>query len=294
MKILIASRAKWIAAGMVLFLVLVSTGLLEEPSKAYAHESRDVAGGKYQFRVGFTSEPVYQGLDNAVFLAVCNGKCVTNSDGSGTFTNGVTGAFDTLKVEVTASGQSIVLPFVAVPRNPGRYNAQFIPTRVGDYTFRIFGTLGPDKIDEKFNSGPETFDSVQSLTVIQFPDKPGYPVGATGGSSSGSPITGTTASATNTGVTPTAVASAANPSPVDTSSSASSGTTSTNNDLQELRRQLSEQQQQLDNAKSSAATAGTIALGGIIFGIIGTILALITLILSRRKNTNNPREIEGG
>lgn len=98
---------------VTLMLIVFSQGMGEVPA-ARAHESRDVSGGKYQFRVGFLNEPAYQGLDNAVFLAICTGSCVTRQDGSGTFSNGVTGAFETLKVEITFGGQSMVLPVVVV------------------------------------------------------------------------------------------------------------------------------------------------------------------------------------
>ncbi|MGH8245745.1 MAG: hypothetical protein ACREUU_04865, partial [Gammaproteobacteria bacterium] len=40
-----------------------------------------------------------------------------------------------------------------------------------DYTFRIFGDLEGEQIDESFSSGPETFSSVDDVSELQFPNK---------------------------------------------------------------------------------------------------------------------------
>jgi hypothetical protein len=274
-------------------LLLVLAGgilLLLNPAIAFAHEDRDIAGGKYQFRVGFVNEPVYQGLDNAVYLAVCNGKCVGANDGSGGFTNGLSGAFDTLKVEVIYGKQSVVLNFRPVPRSTGRYNAEFIPTRVGDYTFRIFGNLGTDKIDERFTSSPETFDSVQSQSEIQFPDKPGFPaVLGQSSQSIGAATPGTTAAPT---VSPAPVATAA--PPISNNNNPAPALTSA--DLTQLRQQLEEQKQQLVEARTAANSASSLAIGGLVVGIIGGVVGLAALFLGMRASgTGKPgREPEGG
>ncbi len=286
--------------------------VLDLPAAA-AHESRDVAGGKYQFRVGFLNEPVYQGLDNAVYLAICTGSCTSNPDG--TFSNGVTGAFDTIKVEISSNGQTMQLGFKAVPRMPGRYNAEFIPTRVGDYTFRVFGTLGSDNINETFRSGPNTFDSVEPVTAIQFPDKPGFGSGGSGNSTSANPTapagaatTAAAAAAATSGnassSTPASPATVA-PNAGTTNASANatnSGSSGTNNgssgaDIQSLTQKLTDQQRQLDAAKSDASTATMVGFGGIIIGLIGVVLAGLALLFARSKNRTSPRprrEVEGG
>jgi hypothetical protein len=263
-----------------LFLLLVGSSLLLlNPAVASAHEDRDIAGGKYQFRVGFLNEPVYAGLDNAVYLGVCNGKCVGANDGSGGFTNGLNGAFDTLKVEVIYGKESIMLDFRPVPRSNGRYNAEFIPTRAGDYTFRIFGSLGTDKIDERFTSSPNTFDSVQPQSVIQFPDKPGFPAV----SSQSNRITTGPATPTETTVAPTTSANNAAPS-VNSA------------DLAQLRQQLEEQKQQLADAKTAANNASGLALGGLVVGIIGGLVGLVSLFMGRSTGGSGKprREPEGG
>ncbi len=236
-------------------LMLVVSGVVVQ-----AHDDREILGGKYQLRVGFIEEPTYQGLLNGIELAICQGQC--QSKGDGTFTNGVTGAFDTLKAEVTFGSQSITLPLVAVPRNPGRYNARFVPTRTGDYTFRFFGTIGTDPVDEKFISGPNTFDSVQPLTNIQFPDKPGFVAGA-----------------------PSATGSAATPAPtvVATPATTVAGTNTSQAELQSLKDQLQEQQKQLQEAKNSSGSATLFGIIGVVVGGIGLLLAAWALVSVGRK-----------
>lgn len=282
MKVNKFSRAKWLA-GVALGLAVIGLWLANF-NTAWAHETRDVDGGKYQFRVGFIEEPAYQGLQNGLELTICTGPCVSNKDVPGTFTNGVTGAFDTLKAEVIFGKDTMPLTLVIVPFNPGKYNARFVPTRIGNYTFHIFGTLGPDKIDERFTSSPDTFDSVAPLTAIQFPDKPGF--GSTTAATTPAATAGaTTAAASST----TAVATTVPPTVASTAASST--------EVQDLRQQLNAQQQQLNTAKDQAATANGFAIGGTVAGIIGILLALAALLFGRRSHrvdSANKREPEGG
>jgi hypothetical protein len=45
----------------------------------------------------------------------------------------------------------------------------FVPTGMGDYTFRISGAVGDAAVDESVTSGPSTFNSVEPLSAIEFP-----------------------------------------------------------------------------------------------------------------------------
>jgi len=49
------------------------------------------------------------------------------------------------------------------------YDVVLTPTRVGDYTFRIFGNIHGTAIDQKVTSGPTTFDSVGDQNSTEFP-----------------------------------------------------------------------------------------------------------------------------
>jgi hypothetical protein len=263
------------ACRLVLALLLVGLAAAVHAVPAAAHETRDIVGGAYQVRVGFIDEPAYQGLLNGLVLTICSGKCTSNPDGSGTLANGVVGAFETVKVEVIHGGQSMPLPLVAVPRQPGQYHARFVPTRVGDYTFRIHGMIGSDQFDERFTSSPTTFDSVQPATVIQFPDKPGYPTG------------GTVAPPATAQAAPTA-ASAPTPAPPAAPSTAVAV------EFQVLRAQLQDQQQQLEAAAASAAGASTLALAGLAAGALGILVGLVAVLAGRRSPSPQQPRSESG
>ena len=49
------------------------------------------------------------------------------------------------------------------------YDAPLTPTRVGDYTFHITGSIHGTPIDKSVTSGPSTFDSVGDQSAIEFP-----------------------------------------------------------------------------------------------------------------------------
>ena len=76
-----------------------------------------------------------------------------------------------IQVEVIIGGAAARRTFdlQPIPNEGGHYQAMFIPTVVGDYTFRVFGTIGTTKIDERFESGPGRFDAVVSNSSLQFP-----------------------------------------------------------------------------------------------------------------------------
>ena len=85
----------------------------------------------------------------------------------------VEGLEQTLKAEVIVGGAAKKMDLSLTPafNAPGTYEAHFIPTLAGDYSFHISGKLESQNIDETFNSGPETFDSVDSPDDLEFPDK---------------------------------------------------------------------------------------------------------------------------
>lgn len=84
----------------------------------------------------------------------------------------VTGLAETLQVDVAhlATGGLVTLAFRESETIPGRYEATFIPTAIGEYEFRIHGDIEGEAVDETFTAGPETFDTVESADAIQFPN----------------------------------------------------------------------------------------------------------------------------
>ena len=116
--------------------------------------------------MGWGEEPAYVGQQNSVqlVLATASGKPVTDLG-------------DGLKVEVIYQSASITLALEPTfdPDSgfgtPGDYRAWFFPTAPGDYTFHFTGTIGSQSIDERFTSGPQTFDPVVEPTQVEFPVK---------------------------------------------------------------------------------------------------------------------------
>jgi hypothetical protein len=72
-----------------------------------------------------------------------------------------------LQAEVSRDGTTKTIPFV--PMGDGVYEAPFVPTATGDYTFRVFGDIEGNAVDESVTSGPQTFNSVEPLTAHEFP-----------------------------------------------------------------------------------------------------------------------------
>ena len=125
---------------------------------ASAHERRQVGG--YVLVVGFENEPT--------FVEELNGASITifSTDGKA-----VDGADKTLKVEVTTGGTSRTFDLESDGGKAGAYKAEFIPTKTGSYTFRFFGSIGVQQVNERFESGPGRFDEVSPKSDLQFPAK---------------------------------------------------------------------------------------------------------------------------
>jgi hypothetical protein len=151
------TRILSIAAALV--VVLASFGLLASP--AAAHERRTV--GAYSFVVGWLDEPSYVGLLNGLDLTVTEA----------TTTKPVEGLEKTLKAEIIFGGGAATMPLTLASRfgQPGKYQGQVVPTKAGDYTFHITGTIGTQTVDERFESGPGRFGGIEPLASLQFPDK---------------------------------------------------------------------------------------------------------------------------
>jgi hypothetical protein len=113
--------------------------------------------------VGWINEPSYVNLLNSLDLTV------TETNGG----KAVEGLEKTLKADLTFGGSSQAQPLAIAARFglPGKYSGYVMPTKVGDYTFHITGTVGTMNIDEKFESGPGRFGSIESTDPLQYPQK---------------------------------------------------------------------------------------------------------------------------
>ena len=85
--------------------------------------------------------------------------------------NRVLGISDTLRVELThiSTSSTKEMPLTELVDDPGHYVAEFVPTAPGDYRVRFFGSIEGNTIDETFDSGPDTYDTVIASDAIQFP-----------------------------------------------------------------------------------------------------------------------------
>jgi hypothetical protein len=147
-------------AAVAAFAVVMSSFAINT-NVALGHERRAV--GPYTFVVGWINEPSYVNLLNSLDLTV-------------TETNGgkpVEGLEKTLKADLTFGGSTTPQPLTLAARFglPGKYSGYVLPTKVGDYTFHITGTVGTMNVDEKFESGPGRFGSIESTDPLQYPQK---------------------------------------------------------------------------------------------------------------------------
>ena len=149
-----------IAAVSALFIVAVA-------GPASAHVLR--TAGPYDLLIGFGSEPTYAGAQNSVFLLLTTAKT-----GAPIVDEGLG---DTLKVEVGFGTQTKQLPLVSSfdpdsgQGTKGVYNAYFVPTVPGDYTFHFFGAIRGQKVNITVKSSPTTFDSAHDPAAIEFPQQ---------------------------------------------------------------------------------------------------------------------------
>jgi hypothetical protein len=149
-----------VAAVPVLFIAATA-------GTASAHVLKTV--GPYHLLIGFGSEPTYAGEQNSVFLLLTSAKT-----GAPIVDEGLG---DTLKVAVGFGTQTKQLPLVSSfdpdsgQGTKGVYNAYFIPTVPGDYTFHFSGTIHTTKVNLTVKSSPTTFDSAHDPAGIQFPQQ---------------------------------------------------------------------------------------------------------------------------
>jgi hypothetical protein len=145
--------------------VLGVVAVMAAAAPAQAHEHRVVAG--HSMVVGWGDEPTFAGFKNAVQVFV-------NEQGTGGEEEGPPVEDAELEVEVLFGGEDAtesIGPMTLEPAfdSPGEYLATIVPTRPGQYTFHITGTLGGEEVDEFFTSGPETFSQVADPADVEFP-----------------------------------------------------------------------------------------------------------------------------
>lgn len=137
-----------------------------------AHEGREV--GDYQLVFGWRNEPALVGYPNGPELTInLHGHEEEESEEHG-HAEEEEHDFSTmdinLQVEVTFGPATRTMDLRPEFGSPNHFIADLIPTRPGDYTFRVFGNIGETEIDETFSSADGAFSSVEPAGDIQFPE----------------------------------------------------------------------------------------------------------------------------
>ncbi len=146
-------------------LVTLSAAILivaTSSTPALAHERRTV--GPYQFVVGFLGEPAFAGATNGVDLTITDTRANNKA---------VEGVEKTLTVDIFAGGltRALSLPLRTRFGLPGKYAADFVPTKAGSYTLVFKGKVESTDVSERFESGPGRFNDVESTAKLQYPDQ---------------------------------------------------------------------------------------------------------------------------
>jgi hypothetical protein len=165
---------------VVIALIVLSMSISIGP--VAAHEGRVI--GDYEIAFGWYVEPAYAGQLNGpdLYITLHDEDHERRAAGMmalhGEETREALEALVVdLQAEVTFGDESITLALV--PDFPTyvefdeigyiRYTASLVPTLPGDYSFRIFGTIGETEVDEVFNSADGEFSTIEPSQDIHFP-----------------------------------------------------------------------------------------------------------------------------
>ncbi|MBC8100048.1 MAG: hypothetical protein H7Y11_11445 [Armatimonadetes bacterium] len=141
-------------------------------SPVAAHEGREI--GDYEISFGWRNEPAIQGLFNGPDLYISLHDTPTDADTQATLEALVV----EMQVEVMFGSESRIMSltpdFPMYEEYDGvgsvNYVADLIPTLPGDYSFRVYGTIGEVEVDELFTSTDGEFSSIEPATDIMFPE----------------------------------------------------------------------------------------------------------------------------
>lgn len=145
----------------VLFVLL----LVSMVPSALAHEGREV--GDYELHFGWQVEPAfsYQLNGPEVYISL-HSDTESEEAEEAPFPEDIEVS---LQVDVTFGPETITLTMEPVFGETGHYAADLIPTLPGDYSFRLYGTVGDTAVDEVFTSADGQFSSIEPSTDVMFP-----------------------------------------------------------------------------------------------------------------------------
>jgi hypothetical protein len=128
-----------------IFLIAVMTGLML-PAPALADGVRRSVGD-YELSVGYAEDPPYLEAPNTLILDVRH--IATGAPVSGLETS--------LRIGAQVQTPEVTRPLTVYLRpdrdQPGRYEGVFVAPYLGEYRFRVLGTIEGTPVDEVFTSG---------------------------------------------------------------------------------------------------------------------------------------------
>lgn len=158
----------------LLFMLTIMAALAFAVSLVSAHEGREV--GEYELVFGWRNEPALVGYVNGPELTInlhhADEEADADHEEGDTHDEAVdlSGMDISLQVEVTFGPATRTLDLRPEFGTTNHFIADLIPTRPGDYSFRVFGNIGDTQIDEVFTSADGSFSSVEPAGDIQFPE----------------------------------------------------------------------------------------------------------------------------
>lgn len=151
-----------------LLMMLLSISLFSAANQpAKAHEGRQV--GPYTVELGWVVEPAYAGVYNGVEVHISMGEDEHADETTDDHAEAEPIEAD-LQIEVSFGDAAKVLDLELAGDEPNHYIAAIIPTRAGDYTFHLTGTIGETPVDEIFSSADGEFSSVEPIRDVLFPE----------------------------------------------------------------------------------------------------------------------------
>ncbi|MDZ4769657.1 MAG: hypothetical protein SGJ24_11050 [Chloroflexota bacterium] len=138
-----------------------------------AHEGREIEG--YTLFFGWRAEPAFVGYLNGpeifIEIAAAAKPARPNDYRHEEEKNPLESVDVDLQIEVSFGPVTKTLPLELNFGTFDNYVATLIPTRPGDYTFRVFGMIGDVAVDEIFSSSAGEFSSVEPAADVTFPDE---------------------------------------------------------------------------------------------------------------------------
>ncbi len=163
----------------LLAVLTVALAVIAVVVPALAHEPRVV--GEYQLAFGWRNEPAYTNQLNGpeIFVSLAPEAVTATAEATMTMDQGATDDDEgapisadvpiDLKVEVLFGDQKMEIPMRPAWGEVGHLVGDLIPTRPGDYSFHVTGTIGGTPVDETFTSADGKFGTVEPVEDIMFP-----------------------------------------------------------------------------------------------------------------------------